>query len=93
MSKLRKKLGIDRVQIRRIFDFESLQDWLDKLTVILEDNYRLQRDVAQGSTAAETPNWFIRDATVADVTAGDAQSVGNLIVENKTTGTKHEFEV
>jgi len=92
MSHLRKNLGIDRVGVRKIFDFKSLQLWLDKLVVILDENYKLQRDVVQGVTAAETPSWFIREANAADVTAGEARAVGNLIMEHKTNGTKYELE-
>lgn len=92
MSRLRKTLGIDRVGIKRIFDFEALQLWLDRLSVILDENYRLQRDVVQGGTAAETPNWLIREANATDVAAGEARAVGNLIMEHKTNGTKYELE-
>jgi len=52
----------------------------------------IQRDVVQGGTAAETPNWFVREATAMDVTAGNAKAVGNLIVLHKTDGTKYEYE-
>ncbi len=92
MSRIRKTLGIDRVGIRRIVGFRDLRLWLDRLSVILEENYRLQRDVVLGSTAAETPNWFIREATADDVTASQARAVGNLIMEHKTNGTKYELE-
>ncbi len=92
MSKLRKTLGIDRVQIKRLFNFKDLQLWLDRLAVILEENYQLQRDVVLGSTAAETPKWTIREANAEDVTAGEARAVGNLIMEHKTNGTKYELE-
>ena len=92
MSKLRKTLGIDRVGIKRLFTFKAIRIWLDKLVVILENNYRLQRDVVQGGTAAETPNWLIREATAADVTANEARAVGNLLIEHKTNGTKFEHE-
>ena len=91
MSKLRKSLGIDRVGIKQLFTFNAIQIWLDKMVVILENNYRLQRDVVQGGTASETPNWLIREVTAADVTAGNGTVVGNLIVEHKTSGTKREF--
>ncbi len=97
MANIRKTLGIDRVGIKRITRFTAndgtgLQEWLDRLIVVLEENYKLQRDVVLGSTAAETPNWFIREANAADVTANEAKAVGNLIVENKVTGSKYEFE-
>lgn len=92
MSKIRKTFGLDRVGIKRIFSFKELQIWLDRLIVTLEENYKLQRDVVRGSTAAETPNWFIREANAADVTAGEARAVGNLIMEHISTGTKYELE-
>ena len=92
MSKIRKTLGIDRVGIKHIVNFKILQIWLDKLVVVLEENYSLQRDVVQGGTAAETPNWFVREANATDVTDGNATAVGNLIVTHKVNGMKHEFE-
>ncbi|MCK5613403.1 hypothetical protein KAR91_66650 [Candidatus Pacearchaeota archaeon] len=92
MSDVRKTIGLDRAGIRQINDFGKLRIWLDRLVVTLEENYKLQRNVTQGSTAAETPNWFIREANAADVTANEALAVGNLIVEHKTNGTKREFE-
>ena len=92
MSRLRKTLSIDRAGIKRILDFSALQIWLDRLTVILEENYGLQRDVVQGGTAAETPNWRVREANATDVAASEARAVGNLIVEHKTNGTRFEYE-
>jgi len=92
MSELTKRSGIDRLGIKRITDFESARQWLDKFAVLYERNYEEQRNIVQGSTAAETPNWFIREATATDVTNGVATAAGNLIVEHKTEGTKHEFE-
>lgn len=92
MARLRRTLGIDRVGIERMATVGDVQGWLRKFAVLLEDNYRLQLDAFLGSTAAETPNWFVREATAADVTAGQARTVGNLLIEHKTNGTKHEFE-
>ena len=92
MSKIRKTLGLDRVGIKRLFGFKELQIWLDRLVVVLDENYSLQRDFIQGGTAAETPNWIIRESNAADVTAGEARAVGNLIVVNKATGSKFEHE-
>lgn len=92
MSKLRKTLGIDRVGIERMTTVSEVQDWLRKLAILLEENYRLQLDAFLGSTAAETPNWFIREANTVDVAAGNARAVGNLIFVHKTNGTKFEHE-
>ena len=92
MSFLKRKIGLDRPGIKLLFSWKALQIWLDRLVVDLEESYRLQRDVVMGNTAAETSNWFIREATAADVTASEARAVGNLIVEHKTNGTKFEFE-
>lgn len=93
MSRLPKTSGIDRAGIKRIVNFESLRQWLDRFAVNYERIYQSQINVVQGSTASETPNWLIREATAADVTANEAVAVGNLIVEHKVNGTKHEFEV
>lgn len=92
MSGLRKTLGLDRAGIERLSDFPGLKIWLRKLTSDLERSYSLQRNVVEGVTAAETPNWRIREANAADVTAGEARSVGNLITVHKTNGTKREVE-
>lgn len=92
MSEIRKTLGIDRVGIKRVNDFKKWQIWADQLVLILEENHKLQRDVVQGATAAETPNWTIRESTAADVTAGESKAVGNLIVVHKTSGAKWEHE-
>ena len=92
MSKIRKTLAIDRVGIKRITGFPILQIWLERLAITLEESFSIQRDVVRGVTAAETPNWFIREATAADVTAGVARAVGNLIMEHRTNGTKYELE-
>ena len=99
MSRLRKSLYLNRSGIKKLSRFQELspgdetglQEWLDKLVVILEENHKIVRDAIIGSTAAETPNWFIREANAADVTAGRAKAAGNLIVIHKTNGTKREF--
>lgn len=96
MTLLRKSLYLDRAGIKNLTKFTAddgtgVQEWLDALCVKLENNYKLQRDAVLGKTAAETPNWWIREATAADVTAGLATAAGNLIVIHKTTGTKREF--
>jgi hypothetical protein len=92
MSFLPRKLKLDRPGIKVLFSWKALQIWLDKLVVALEESYQLQRDFVMGNTAGETSNWKIREATAADVTANQARAVGNLIVVNKTTGTKWEYE-
>lgn len=85
-------MGLDRIGIKRIVDFKTLQSWLERLALILEESYSLQKDVVEGGTAAETPNWLVREANATDVTNGEARAVGNLIVLHKTTGTKFEYE-
>lgn len=92
MSKLTVSLELDRIGIERLPVAESVKVWFRKLVDRLEENYKLQRDYVQGATASETPNWFIREANAADVTAGEARVAGNLIIEHKTNGTKREFE-
>lgn len=41
---------------------------------------------------ASTNNWYVREATAADVAAGNAKAAGNLLVEHKTNGRKREFQ-
>lgn len=93
MSFIRRKLGLDRIGIKKILTIADVRLYLDRMIVTLEENHKFVRDAIVGSTAAETSNWKIREATAADVTAGEATAVGNLIVIHKTSGMKHEFEV
>jgi hypothetical protein len=48
--------------------------------------------IGGGHTLGESKNWRIREATAADVVAGDAVVEGSLIIEHKTNGTKDEIE-
>lgn len=91
MSKLPKSMELDEVGIGRLPVKQETKDWLVRLLRKLDKIYRTQRDVIE-SGGMNTDNWEIREAEDADVTAGDAQAEGNLIVLHKTTGTKYEFE-
>ena len=91
MSKLPKSMQLDEVGIGRISVKDDSKSWLKRLLRRLDFIYRIMRDqIELGGTL--TKNWEIREATAADVTAGDAAAVGNLIVRHKTNGTKYEFE-
>lgn len=69
----------------------GLKNYLRKLTDALHTEHRHIWNFVE-SGGSSTANWNIREATAADVTAGQAQAVGNLIVEHKANGTRHEFE-
>ena len=43
-------------------------------------------------TLGKTQNWFIEEATAADVAAGRAKAEGDLIIRHRTGGVKREFE-
>ena len=91
MSKLPKSMQLDEVGIGRISVKDDSKNWLKRLLRRLDFIYRIMRDqIELGGTS--TQNWEIREATAADVTAGDSVAVGNLIVRHKTNGTKYEFE-
>jgi hypothetical protein len=92
MSRLPNATGYDSIGIKKINSFETLREWLERHLDQMELLYRLSHGDITGSTAAETPNWKVREATAADVTAGNAHVAGNLIVIHKTSGTKHEFQ-
>ena len=84
-------MQLDEVGIGRISVKDDSKNWLKRLLRRLDFIYRIMRDqIELGGTL--TKNWEIREATAADVTAGDAAAVGNLIVRHKTNGTKFEFE-
>ncbi len=84
-------MQLDEVGIGRISVKDDSKNWLKRLLRRLDFIYRIMRDqIELGGTL--TKNWEIREATAADVTAGDSVAVGNLIVRHKTNGTKFEFE-
>lgn len=91
MIKMRKNLELDRMGIERLPIADSEKHWLKNLVDELQKAYRRTREnIAAGG--ASTANWDIRDATAADVTAGEARAAGNLLMYHKTNGTKHEIE-
>ena len=84
-------MQLDEVGIGRLSVKKDSKSWLKRLLRRLDFIYRTMRDqIELGGTS--TQNWEIREATAADVTAGDSVAVGNLIVRHKTNGTKFEFE-
>ena len=91
MSKLAKSMQLDEVGIGRLPVKDDTKNWLTRLLRRLDFIYRIMRDqIELGGTS--TQNWEIREATAADVTAGDSVAVGNLIVRHKTNGTRFEFQ-
>jgi len=90
-SKLPKTLPIDKMTLSRVTTVNELQAWLARfvrdLDLLWDDIYD---QIENGG--AGTPNWDIKEAKAADVTAGDANAVGDLMVKHKTTGTERLFE-
>ena len=84
-------MQLDEVGIGRLPVKDDTKNWLTRLLRRLDFIYRTMRDqIELGGTS--TQNWEIREATAADVTAGDSVAVGNLIVRHKTNGTRFEFQ-
>lgn len=48
--------------------------------------------ILPGNSPGDDGNWQIRISTAEDVTAEEADAVGNLIVTHIPNGTKFEFE-
>ena len=90
MSELGKTLVLPQPELMRNISAE-LKNYLRQLTDALHLEHRHIWNFAE-SGGASTPNWNVREATAADVTAGEAVAAGNLIIEHKTTLTKREFE-
>ncbi len=84
-------LPIDRSAIRGLKSTADIVQWLETYVRALDGQYAKLRDTIN-NFGMGTANWDVREATDADVTASKAQAAGNLIVINKTSGTKHEFE-
>ena len=93
MSRLPNATGYDKVGVKLINSWPKFQEWMERHLDQMEMLYRLAHGDITGDTAAETSSWKMREATAADVTAGNAHAAGNLIIIHKTSGTRHEFEV
>ena len=91
MSKLTKNLSLPQPELVKGIPKE-LTAYLRQLTDALHMEHRHIYDFAE-SGGASTPNWNMREATAADVTAGEAQAAGNLIIEHKVNKTRREFEI
>lgn len=88
---LPKTLAIDRSALRGLKTVPDVVQWLESFVKAIDSHYAKLRDAINNSGMG-TPNWDIREGTADDVTAGNAQVAGNLIVINKSSGVKHEFE-
>ncbi len=68
---------------------EYLRHVLGKLDGLFK---RLAEDRVTASKGIKIGDWTISQADAADVTAGDANTVGDLMVTHKTTGPEWLFE-
>lgn len=91
MSKLPKEWSFDRGAIDRIKNIDDVKRMFTSIIRELDLWYSQIYDQIENG-GMSTPNWDIREATAADVTAGNAKVKGNLIVKHKTSGAKDEFE-
>ncbi len=90
-NKLPSKPQIDTAALRNLKTVADVQQWLINYTTAMDKYFRLLKDTID-NFGMGTADWNIRQATADDVTDGNAAVAGNLLVENKTTGTKREFE-
>ena len=91
MSRTANTLRLNRSGIETLPVKEEVKVWLRNLVDELDENNKLVRDFLEAGGFA-TKSWRGREATAADVTAGDAAAEGNLITVHKTSGTKREVE-
>ncbi len=90
-SNITRRIAIKRADIRGLRTPEDIANWLDKFTKELDKWTATVYDHIENGGLG-TPNWNIRQAREIDVVDGNAKVIGNLLIEHKTTGTKHEFE-
>lgn len=92
MSRVRKTLTLPEPERLSESIDRKLIVYLRQLNNEILMSYRRIYDSIE-SGGMSTKSWSVREATAADVTAGDAAVAGNLIVVHKTSGTKFEHEV
>lgn len=91
MSRVRKLLTLPQPEkLEGVID-KKVIDYLRQLNDEIMIGHRSIYDSIE-SGGMSTKSWSVREATAADVTAGDATAVGNLIVIHKTSGMKYEHE-
>ena len=91
MSLLPKKIPIDRKGIESIKNIKDMKQWLGSFIRTVDQWYeKMFNHIESGGMS--TADWNIRQATDLDVTDGNAQAAGNLLIEHKTTGKKAEHE-
>lgn len=91
-SKLPKKLAIDRISIKGLTSVKDIVLWLVDYVRALDNFYGLLRDHIE-SGGMGTPNWDVKEAKAADVTDGNANTVGDLMFKHKTTGSEWLVEM
>lgn len=85
------RIAIDRSSIENMKNIDDVKQWLRRFVNNLDEWVDSVYDNIENGGFG-TPNWDVREATAADVAAGNAAAVGNLITIHKTTGTKGEEE-
>ncbi len=91
MTSVPQLIPFQRGAIDDIQDIDDAKRWLKDFVLQLDTWWISVFDQIENG-GMSTPNWDIREATAADVTAGDAKVKGNLIVIHKTNGARDEFE-
>ncbi len=91
MSLLPKKFAFQQSSINDVKNLDDMKRVFGDFVTEFNRWYgKLYDRIEAGGMS--TSNWDIREATAADVTAGNAKVKGNLIVKHKTTGTDYEHE-
>lgn len=83
-NKLPSKPQVDTAALRNLKTVADVQQWLINYTTAMDKYHRLLKDTID-NFGMGTADWDIREANTADVAAGKAETVGNLIIINKTT--------
>ena len=80
-----KNLALDRPGLRSLKTVEDVVRWLIDLVKVLDENHATLVDhLINGGFRTE--KWREVQATAADVTAGKADAVGQLMLQHSTDG-------
>ncbi len=71
---------------------EDIQRYLRQFVDQLQKEFRLQRE-SNETRGAKTKSWRIKEAEAADVTAGKANAVGDLLIQRKVDGVWTSVQV
>ncbi len=85
MSRLPDQISFDRIGIDSIKDIDDVKIWLKSFMNEFDRWYAQLFDRIENG-GYETKTWRVKEATAADVTAGKADTIGNLMEQRKISG-------